>query len=97
MSISFRCQCGQKLRAREAMAGRQTRCPKCKTQVIVPQPASDQAEVFPAIDPHSSSSGWGSSVSVPDARQPVQPEPQPLPAPSNDLVTSPRYRNSAFR
>src|SRR5690349_5915337 len=36
MAISFSCECGQALQAREEHAGRRTRCPKCGRDVMIP-------------------------------------------------------------
>lgn len=38
MAIDFVCACGKKLRAKDEHAGRQTTCPQCGEQVIVPAP-----------------------------------------------------------
>jgi len=41
--IEFRCQhCSQKLRIAESHAGRQSRCPRCKAAITIPQPAPPQ-------------------------------------------------------
>jgi hypothetical protein len=36
MTISFSCECGQQLQAKEEHAGRRTRCPKCGSDVMIP-------------------------------------------------------------
>jgi Protein of unknown function (DUF1559)/Domain of unknown function (DUF4190) len=36
MAISFSCECGQQLQAKEEHAGRLTRCPKCGSDVMIP-------------------------------------------------------------
>ena len=36
--VRWRCECGQRLKARRGMAGRAFTCPKCKTQSLVPVP-----------------------------------------------------------
>jgi hypothetical protein len=36
MAISFSCECGQQLQAKEEHAGRRTRCPKCGSDVMIP-------------------------------------------------------------
>ena len=38
MAISFRCQCGKKLSAKDEMAGRSVRCPACSTVLKIPVP-----------------------------------------------------------
>jgi RsiW-degrading membrane proteinase PrsW (M82 family) len=36
--IQFRCGCGRKLQAADALAGRKTRCPQCQAVLEIPQP-----------------------------------------------------------
>jgi hypothetical protein len=36
MAITFSCECGQQLQARDEHAGRRTRCPKCGRDVMIP-------------------------------------------------------------
>jgi DNA-directed RNA polymerase subunit RPC12/RpoP len=44
MTIRITCtSCGSKLKARDNLAGKQTRCPRCKTMLLV-QPPSDAME-----------------------------------------------------
>jgi hypothetical protein len=38
MPIQFRCGCGRKLQAADALAGRKTRCPQCQAVLEIPQP-----------------------------------------------------------
>ncbi len=39
MPITFECECGTKITVADALAGKQTKCPKCAEQVPVPAPA----------------------------------------------------------
>jgi hypothetical protein len=36
MALSFSCECGQEMQAKEEHAGRRTRCPKCGKDVMIP-------------------------------------------------------------
>jgi RsiW-degrading membrane proteinase PrsW (M82 family) len=38
MSIVFQCECGQKLSAKDELAGRMIRCPACKNAITIPAP-----------------------------------------------------------
>ena len=42
MPIKITCQCGQRFAAKERLAGRTVKCPKCGEPLIVPQ-SQDQA------------------------------------------------------
>jgi hypothetical protein len=46
MVLSFSCECGQQLQAKEEYAGRRTRCPKCGRDVMIPS-----IETAPAPEP----------------------------------------------
>jgi hypothetical protein len=46
MVLSFSCECGQALQAKEEHAGRRTRCPKCGRDVMIPS-----IETAPAPEP----------------------------------------------
>ncbi len=47
MAISFQCECGRKLSARDELAGRSARCPACSTVLKIPVP---QAEAIAASE-----------------------------------------------
>jgi predicted RNA-binding Zn-ribbon protein involved in translation (DUF1610 family) len=56
MPISFEChQCGRKLKAPDAAAGKASKCPSCGAKVVCPQPVYDaEVEDRPAgVDPYS--------------------------------------------
>ena len=40
MTIRFKCECGEPLRAPESFAGKKAKCPKCGNVVLVPSPSS---------------------------------------------------------
>ena len=46
MALSFSCDCGQEMQAKEEHAGRRTRCPKCGKDVMIPsvEPAPPPGE-----------------------------------------------------
>lgn len=44
MPITFHCQCGQRLSARDELAGKATKCPKCGSQLTIPAPKADELE-----------------------------------------------------
>lgn len=44
MPITVACDCGKNLRVKEEHAGRKVRCPGCRAAVLVPVPASEDAE-----------------------------------------------------
>lgn len=52
MAISFQCQCGKKMTAKEEFSGRRLRCPDCQRVVTIPRPGSS-AVIFPANSPPS--------------------------------------------
>lgn len=44
--IAFSCsRCGMKLRVKPEFAGRSSRCPTCKQELVVPEPSQTQANV----------------------------------------------------
>src|SRR5690606_8601992 len=49
MPILVTCECGRTLRARDAQAGKQCRCPACGLILIVPLPAIDDDSAAPAV------------------------------------------------
>ena len=44
MAISFRCECGKKLSAKDELAGRSVRCPACSTVLKIPVPQVEPRE-----------------------------------------------------
>ena len=40
MPIKVTCQCGQQFAARDELAGKRAKCPKCGTVLTIPQPHS---------------------------------------------------------
>lgn len=52
MAISFQCQCGKKMSAKEEFAGRRLRCPDCQRVVTIPRPGSAPV-IAPAGSPPS--------------------------------------------
>jgi RsiW-degrading membrane proteinase PrsW (M82 family) len=71
MAISFQCACGKRLKANDALAGRQTRCPDCGAALTVPIPLEDH-DLEPAPD-----AGYAVATS---SWQPSPATPQPAPA-----------------
>jgi hypothetical protein len=48
MAIGIRCECGRAMSVKEELAGREIRCPTCKTAMLVPglrEPVPDEVEV----------------------------------------------------
>ena len=43
MSISVTCQCGVRFRAKDELAGRQAKCPKCGQPLTIPVPEGSEA------------------------------------------------------
>ncbi len=43
MTITFACDCGQRLQANEEQAGQRIRCPKCNSESVVPTASADHA------------------------------------------------------
>lgn len=43
MTIEWRCKCGLKLKAKDEVAGKKTKCPKCSTVMVIPAPAQGSA------------------------------------------------------
>jgi len=41
MAISFACECGKALKARDELAGKKTKCPECGTILAIPRPEVD--------------------------------------------------------
>ena len=83
MSIAFRCQCGQKLRAKPEMAGRQTRCPKCSSVVDIPAApqSAPQINTGQPQQPKSASAPQINTGQQQPVTQPVQPVTQPVTQP----------------
>jgi hypothetical protein len=54
MPILFECACGKRLKAREEIAGRKTRCPQCgRMNTVPPAPPKPTPEAPPADEPPS--------------------------------------------
>jgi RsiW-degrading membrane proteinase PrsW (M82 family) len=80
MPITLRCSsCGQKLKAKESLAGRILPCPKCGHKLQVPD-AEDDAASFLAETPASSTSPAPAAKTVPDRNVDVPPAPPRKPA-----------------
>jgi len=47
MAITFTCQCGQRLSARDEAQGKATKCPKCGAKVVVPHAVSPAPQASP--------------------------------------------------
>ncbi len=73
MSISVSCEaCGQRLKAKESLAGKRLPCPKCGEVLLVPQPA-EQGEIY----------GFTEDQPLQPADVPAEPEPEPEPEAEN--------------
>ena len=91
MTVSFRCSCGQKLRAKQELAGRQTRCPKCGLQVLIPATSDDsspQIKTGTPIQPDSVEQLPQIDLG-PAAQAAPAPAPTPAPAPAPVPVQTP--------
>ncbi len=49
MPILFRCDCGKRLQADDALAGRMTRCPQCQAVLKIPRPVGEGEPVEDTI------------------------------------------------
>ena len=76
MPITFHCQCGQRLSARDELAGRATKCPKCGAQLTIPAGKAAEPD-RPAV--HEDIPVRDEPPPVPKAAPlpPIQPAPQP--------------------
>ncbi|QDV38905.1 hypothetical protein [Tautonia plasticadhaerens] len=74
MPIRVRCQCGQKLKAPDAFAGRHVRCPVCKTKVPIPAPSADPEAPAPPLPPDSNPA----PAPIPTPEVAVGPSPIPV-------------------
>ncbi len=102
MSIAFRCPCGQKLRAKPEMAGRQTRCPKCSAVVDIPtqqqsapqidtgQPAQHKAASAPQINTGQPAPSHSTPVPTPQPAATPQPAVTPQPVETPQPVATPQ-------
>jgi DNA-directed RNA polymerase subunit RPC12/RpoP len=45
MTILVECRCGKKMRAKEEMAGKRSRCPACQEELLIPEPPPTVGEV----------------------------------------------------
>ena len=93
MGIKIACQCGQRFEAKERLAGKTLKCPKCGSSVKIPQPkqaglavACQCGQKFAAKAQLAGKTvecpKCGSPLKIPDAkqpRQPARPKPQPKP------------------
>ncbi len=50
MPIEFQCQCGAKLRAKEELAGKRLKCPKCSNALTIPEPDAPHDEMELGFD-----------------------------------------------
>ena len=84
MAITFTCQCGQRLSARDEAQGRATKCPKCGAKLIVPhaEPATPQTSHPPPSSPPPLHGTAGRAAAPPTVPLPAAPSPAPqTPAP----------------
>lgn len=83
MPIVVRCDCGQKLRARDEYAGRYARCAKCGGVLFVPghAPSAARPPDDPDDDEGSGSYGLAAHVPAPPPVEPPKPSTAPPPAP----------------
>ncbi len=45
MTISFSCKCGKELKAKEALAGKRAKCPRCGAVLVIPVPCDGAAVI----------------------------------------------------
>ena len=93
MGIKIACQCGQRFEAKERLAGKTLKCPKCGSSVKIPQPKQAGLAVACRCGQKFTAKAQlagktvkcpkcGSPLKIPDAGQaskPAQPKPQPKP------------------
>ncbi|QDV23669.1 hypothetical protein [Aureliella helgolandensis] len=80
MPIKFKCNCGQILSVPDAMAGKQGKCPKCKTSLKVPVPKSQTAG--------AAKTASGSPAARPASKPPAG-KPASRPAASSKPIAAP--------
>src|SRR5688500_12080986 len=74
MSIEFRCsQCGQMLRVAETSAGKNARCPGCKTVMVIPAAGSLASRELPALTPFAPTPAAPPPAAVPQPPPPAKP------------------------
>jgi hypothetical protein len=49
MSIEVTCQCGKRLKARDELAGKRVKCPKCSQPLQIPSAAPAEVDVFSGL------------------------------------------------
>jgi hypothetical protein len=59
MAISVVCDCGQKLKVKDEMAGKKAKCPSCHTVVAVPAGDDDDEDAAPAKKGKAKGRGMG--------------------------------------
>lgn len=103
MAISFQCQCGKKMNAKEDFAGRRLRCPECQRVVTIPRPGSSPV-ISPAETPTTGNTMTAAEVAalrkdLSDTHAPVRPKTLPAEDFGNwfndETPTPPPTRSSA--
>lgn len=82
MAITFRCQCGKRLRVRDEHAGKRAKCPHCGKPVTVPNKQADDSADFDEAPP---------------AASPERARPSARSVPSGDSRSRPRQKARASR
>jgi RsiW-degrading membrane proteinase PrsW (M82 family)/DNA-directed RNA polymerase subunit RPC12/RpoP len=81
MPISLSCSaCGQRLKAKESLAGRKVPCPKCGEKLLVPEPQEESVTYALQPDPPAHSKPAAPSPAAPpenEVSKPGAPEPTP--------------------
>jgi serine/threonine protein kinase len=74
--IQFACpHCSKKFTVKDEFAGRASKCPACKRQLVVPQPDRTLAVFAPSCKTGDSSGSLENTAGKPDATLPTQPAP----------------------
>lgn len=75
MPIKVACDCGQKFSARDSMAGKRVKCPKCNEPLVIPKPRSKNSGSSSASRPGTGITDLLDEVGVQGARTgPICPE-----------------------
>ncbi len=99
MAISVQCQCGQQFQAKDQLAGKTVKCPRCQNALQIPTAAVDTATIPVSCDcgaslqakPHMA----GKMVKCPQCSQPIHIEVPQTPAPAEPKSAAQAHRPTA--
>jgi RsiW-degrading membrane proteinase PrsW (M82 family) len=100
MAISFVCECGKVLRARDEVAGKKAKCPQCGTVLLIPEPDGGYglAELAPKHEPARGGFDDESALRPISRTAPIPTPPSPSanpPRPSLDWSAPSRQKPAA--